>query len=126
LMSDVLRGQIPELEEEIQTQIEDMSSKFVSVVAHVKDNTHRPRAFTGMLRSVLFEVEPEIEIRVELSLALDIVEAAGLVFERFELHHGDRMVPMAGPYVPKAARIQDIDVADQLCTIALGLKKLQR
>ena len=122
LMSDVLKGQIPELESE---QIGQIEGKHVLLLAE-KVTNGTAEGMVGLLRGILFDVEPEIEFRIDLSEALGIVEAPLLSFSRFELHHGERVINIPGPYVVKAARIDDISAQDQLCTISLQLKKPAR
>jgi hypothetical protein len=124
LMSDVLKGQVPELEGE--AGLDPVSGKHVIVVAEKVTNGSKKEGLVGILRSVLFDVEPEIEFRIDLTEALNIVEAQRLAFGGFELHHEARVIPMPGPFVVKACRIDDISAQDQLCTISLHLKKQPR
>lgn len=121
MMSDELHGNVPALEDESGEA--DITSNFVMVVAARRVGAEQ-QPVTGALRTVLFDpTQPEIEIRVEMKDAFDIIEANNQVFDKFDLHHGERIVPMAGPFVVKAARIQDIDVVNQVCTLGLLLDR---
>lgn len=123
LMSDVLKGQVPELEGEVP--VDPFRGKHVIVIAQKTVGT-KQEGVIGILRGVLFDVEPEIELRIDLKEALDIVEGHNLSFNKFELHHDQRVVELPGPFVVKAARIDDISVLDQLCTVSLHLKRPAR
>jgi hypothetical protein len=120
LMSEALRGQVPvELEDEA---VETLGSQAVTVVAAVQIGDTKT-AIVGLLRSVLFEAEPELEFRVTLDEAFNMIEAQQLQFLGFELHYGDRIIRRPGPLLVKGVRIDDIDTVNQLCTLSLGLKR---
>lgn len=122
LMSDVLRGSVPELEGETAPA----ANHVVVIADRITNGGTKRDALVGVLRGILFDVDPEIEFRIALEEAMNIVQAPGLSFGGFELHHGERIIPMPGPFVVKAARIDDINVPDQLCTLSLHLKKQAR
>jgi hypothetical protein len=128
LMSDVLRGRVSEeIEDEATIAAADILEKsVVSVVANLQVGTGKSTAVCGILRSVLFEAEPELEFRVTLDEALGIVEAQNVQFLSFELHHGERVVRTPGPFLIKGARIDDIDALNGLCVLSLGLKRPPR
>jgi hypothetical protein len=124
-MSDVLRGRVdPDLEDEARAGAADALEKsVVSVIANVQIGTGKSTAIVGILRSVLFELEPELEFKVTLDDALGLVQAQNPQFLGFELHHGERVIKVPGPFTIKGARIDDIDPAHGLCILALGLKR---
>ncbi len=119
LMSEQLRGQVPELEDD---QMEELSNKFVYVIA-ARKFAEKPAPMSGILKTVLLDKEPEIEFVVELSDALFSIKTDGLCFDGFELHHGEEIIEIPGPFLVKAARIHDIDAIRQTCVFALSLKK---
>jgi hypothetical protein len=120
LMSEALRGQVAEeLENEAAVSLEHHA---VTVVASIQLGDTKT-AVVGLLRSVLFEAEPELEFRVQLDDALDVVAAQSLQFLGFELHHSERVIETLGPFTVKGARIDDVDTLSQLCTLSLGLKR---
>ncbi len=123
LMSDTLRGQVLDLDN--ADDVDDLAHRYVTVVA-ARRLAGQLNPMTGILRTVLFDIEPEIEFRVELSDAFDLVQADKQTFDCFELHHGTRIVNLVGPFTAKAARIQEIDVRDQMCVIALHLNRTKR
>ena len=122
LMSDVLRGQVPELEGEDPPGLEAL---YVHAIVALQVGSKRT-ALAGILRGVLFGERPELEARVQLEEALDFVRADGLQVLGFELHHGERIVEVPGPFVVENARIDEVSVAEQLCTLSLGLVRQVR
>lgn len=118
MMSEALKGAVPQLEND-----EVLGDEFVvTAEGWMKDGS-----IAGALRSVLFDPKPEIEFRVLLDAAFDVVEAQGLVFTRFTIQRQDRAIELQGPFTVKAARISEID-ADvnpdtQMCVLALSLQR---
>lgn len=118
-MSEALKGQIPELGDDSFAAI---AAGMVTVVAdRIVGQQSLP--LVGILHSVLFDVQPEIEFKVTLVEAFDVVEATDLHFNDIDLHHGVRIVKLAGPFKVLAARIQEIDPSGQVCTLMLSLKR---
>lgn len=128
LMSDILRGKVPEeLEDEAMAgAVDALERSVVSVIANVQIGTGKSTAVTGILQSVLFENEPELEFKLVLDDALAIVEAQELKFLGFELHYGERIIKVPGPLTIKGARIDQIDAAHGLCVLSLGFKRPAR
>jgi len=128
LMSEVLRGQVPaELEDEAIVQAADqLEGSVVTVVANIQFGSGKGTAVVGHLQSVLFDVEPELEFKVTLEDAFNVVSAAQLVFQGYELHYGDRVIKAPGPFLIKAARMDHLDVRNGLCVLGLGLKRPAR
>lgn len=125
LMSDTLKGHVPSLEEDID-KFEEVQSKHVVVVAEKISGAQRT-GLVGILRGVSLGVETEIEFRIDLREALEVIETPGLSFGRFALCHGeDKEIEIPGPFLVKEARIHDISVKDQLCTLGLHLVKPAR
>jgi len=122
LMSDVLRGQVPDLDEQIEANTQDLARKHVLVVAEKTVGAH-VSGIVGILRGALLGPEPEIEFRCQINEALDIIEASSLVFNKFELHHDERVLSVPGPFTVKAAKIDEISAQDQLCTLGLHLSR---
>ena len=123
LMSDALRGRLPEELENEAAETLEQSAVHVIAKFTVGDTG---LAVIGLLRTVLFETEPELEFRTTLDDALTVVSAKSLQFQGFQLQYGDRTVDVPGPFLIKGARIDDISVGDQLCVLALGLKRPPR
>jgi len=111
-----------ELENEAQAA-DILEKSVVSVIANVQVGKGKSTAVCGILRTVLFEAEPELEFRVTLDDALSVVEAQNIQFIGFEPHHGDRVIKVPRPFLIKGARIDDIDAMNSLCVLALGLKR---
>ena len=122
LMSDVLKDRLPQLEDDV---LEPIQGKHVLAVGHMVSG-NETKGVTGILRGVIFGAVPEVEFRLDLEDALGIVQAPQLQFSKFELHHGDKVIDMPGPFVVSMCRIDDISAQDQLCTIWLQLKRQAR
>ena len=124
LMSEALKGHLPEPDEDGDyDQFSAMAGNAVYVVID-RRLSGQSTPLSGLLRSVLFDAEPELEVMIELSEALAVVKAENMSIEGFELHHGnDTTVTVPGPFTLKAAMIQDIDVMQQSCIIALQLQR---
>lgn len=124
LMSEALRGQVPELEDE--QVVDAFRGKHVVVVTE-KVIGGKAEGMVGILRGIMLGVDPEIELRCELKEALEILRANSLSFTKFELHHGEEtIIPIPGPFIVKAARIDEIDVMEQVCTLGLHLQRQVR
>ena len=125
-MSETLRGQVPELDDENVADIDEIQSHHIIVVADKIVNGART-GLVGVLRGLMLGVEPEIEFRIDIDEALDLINTQGLMFGNFELCHGEKKsVKIVGPFVVKSARMEDISVQDQLCTLGLHLVKQAR
>lgn len=123
LMSETLKGQLPDLGDEV---FDNLANGGIYVVMD-RRVAKQQQPLAGVLRSVLFDVVPEVEMRVELAEALAVVQAQDLVIEGVELQHGEETtVKMPGPFTVKAARIQEIDVPAQLCVLALQLQRVKK
>jgi hypothetical protein len=123
LMSRVLEGNVPELEGDSYLNNHEQP---ITVIAgrYIAGNL---LPFVGVLKSILFNsMSPEIEFKVELDEAFAIVEADDISFSKFELHYGERIVPVVGPFLITDVRISDIDTKSQMCSIHIGLKRVQR
>lgn len=120
LMSDELRGQIPDIEEQQQLMID----RLVSVTAKWRSGSPEEHIVVGSLRTFLMGKGSlrEIEFRVLLEDALDIASTADVSFTSIELKHGERTLRSEGRDLVEA-RIIDIEVntEPQMCTLALGL-----
>lgn len=123
LMSDSLKGQIPDIEEEQQSLID----RLIGVTATWKSGDLDDRTIFGSLRTFLMNKNGdfrELELRVLLDDALDMVSVVDVVFTKIELKHGERTLKSEGLSLVET-RIIDIEVNSepQMCTLALGLMR---
>lgn len=131
LMSDVLKGNVPEIED--AQSLEKASMQAVFVIADRQFNG-KSNPMSGILRTILFDKEPEIEFVTQLDDALMTVSTEGLAFGGFELQHGETSIPFTAGEDPKgkwyfgvrAIRILDIDIMRQTCVLALSLKRVSQ
>lgn len=121
-MSETLRGNVPFLEGEELPRAVDQH--VVVILERIVGGASTP--LVGVLRGVLLGPEPELELRCELKEALDILEASNLSIGCFELHHGQRVLSVPGPFSIKAARLDEIAPEDQLCALGLHMTRTSR
>ena len=120
MMSDVLKGQIPTIEDELVEQ--KVETSVIVIAQRVMGAKNEP--LVAILKGVLFGVEPEVELRVCLDDAFNVIQATDMTLASLELHHGERIISMPGPFIIKQARIDEI--SDQMCTLGLHLKRQVR
>jgi len=125
MMSEALKGRLTDDDGVVGEDTPPVLAVTVVAVIKVGD---KQTAIVGLLRSALFDTDtPELEFKVQLSDALDFVAAKSLLFQGFELHHGATCaVAVEGPFIVKGARIDDINVVEQLCVLCLGLERTIR
>lgn len=116
LMSDDLKDRISD-----DQQAGDVPAFVIVIADRVTAGAEKP--IVGVLRTVLFDQEPEIEFKVMLSEAFSVINSNHQYFKSFELQNGEDKINMPGPFVVKAARIQEVDPKDQMCVLALSLKR---
>jgi hypothetical protein len=121
LMSEALRGQVPELEGEAET----LQQEAVIASAMVQIGGKKT-AIVGVVRFFLLGAEPELGFKVQLDDAFEVASAEQLQFLGFEVHHGERVLKVPGPFIIKDALVDEIDPASQLCVLSLGLKRPPR
>lgn len=122
LMSEALRGRLPDEyeDESMQPTVAEGVTAIVRITAGVKEKM----TLVGAFRSALFEKEPEIEFRVHLDEALDLVSAKDPEVDGFEIHKGERVVKVDGPFLLKGTRIDEVAPGSDMCLLALGLKRV--
>lgn len=121
LMSDVLKGNVADIDPD---QLDELQGRYVlAVIDRTAQGQRVP--ITGIMLSVLFDLKPEIEVKVELNEALDLIEAKDQVINLIDLHHGERIVPLKGPFKVAAARIQEVDPKVQMCVLHLQLERVK-
>lgn len=123
LMSEVLKGQIDSVDENFVDELLDAG---VFVILNCQSNVEN-KTLSGVLRSVLFDEVPELELRLEISSALDLVKINNLSILSVQLQHGaSNTVDIPGPFKIKAARIEELDVPNQLCVLSLQLLRSRK
>jgi hypothetical protein len=118
LMSEELHGQIPDLDEQYFTLIENLI-----LVRGIFETPDGEDYLDGPLVAILSSDNPEVEIKLNLPLALDVVRRkSNLVFKSFNVYHKKVPTVLNGPFTISAAKICDINVNEQYCTLILGLQ----
>jgi hypothetical protein len=125
LMSEVLKEQIPE-GDDAGDPLNGIETLAVYVVVDRRISGQKS-PLTGILSSVLFGAEPEVELMVNIGDALETINASQLEILGVELQYGeDVTVPMPGPFNVKAARLDKIDVIQQSCVLSMQLARVAK
>lgn len=125
LMSDSLRGMVPELEEE---QFKAFQDAFVIVALVMNDGT-AARETTGNLVGLSLESSDvvKVDVRVSVSEAYGVVKrhlSSGLTCEVLQLLLGDEGVRIDGPRRASVAKMYDFDHHNKMCVLALDLVRV--
>lgn len=120
-MSEGLMGRVPELEEGHEQTFESLVQNVPTLLITLEGRNNIP--MIGALRAVLADARPELEARVTVDDALDIVThvSSSLRVSSYEIHCGERVETFEGPFEVKSARMQEIDVPSQQCTLLILL-----
>jgi hypothetical protein len=122
LMSESLKGMIPELEEE---QTRAFSDAFV--VTTLELNTPKEsNLIVGSLDGISFDNSSEIklDIRVEVKEAYEAFKkytTAGLSSRLLYLHLGDNEICLEGPFKVNNFKIMSFDHQNRMCTLGVDL-----
>lgn len=124
LMSDSLKGVLPEFEEE---QLKAFSESFVVTTLEVLWND-TSELISGSLVGISFESLEEIklDIRVSTKEAYDIIKkytSSGLTSRVFFLHLGDDEIVFQGNYQISNPKAHSFDHQNRMCTLGVDLIK---
>lgn len=128
LMSDDLRGKVPELDDDILKQYE---SNFIFGVLEGVD----PAAGNNMLGNLVglalenpvkwdFRVGLETALRFLSRYAGDSPTTITIRCEGFQLFLGDGVLRFPGPFNVVKPKIYDIDNGNRMCTLAVDLTRV--
>ena len=117
MMSKELLQQLPELSEESLTP----ALKSIALVYfHDEANDFE---LSGPVFSFAATEEPEIELKVDLKKAIDVLSKKDFLnFDRVSLLHKDAIINLEGSFCVFAARIFELDFEKQSCILMLWLK----
>lgn len=119
MMSEELLGQVPDLEgQNLNKLIANL------IVASLRDENTGVE-ISGPVSAILSSDEPEIELKMNLTSAFNILankEKLNKVQAIKVLHNGVVFV-IEGSFYVDLAKILDINLNEQTCVLALGLKK---
>lgn len=129
LMSEELRGAVPELEGQVDALSrlanEMVTQNLIKVVIHrffgeVEDS------MLGVVQSFRLGVSPnEFAFTVGIDEAFKTIDRDGLSFGGFELHYGEMVKDVVGPFRVLNVIIQDIDPLKNLCTMHLIVERVE-
>jgi hypothetical protein len=126
LMSDSIKGMVPELEDD---QIEQLSDSYVmTTFQFLLEGTEK--ILGGSLVGISLEnlEEIKLDVRVNLGDAYDIIkkyveETSRLSCGMFYMHLGDSEIPFSGPFEVSRPKIHDFDHQNKMCTLGVDLIK---
>lgn len=121
LMSDSIRGMIPDLEEEYIATLGD--SYVIITLADL------PSVTSGILVGISIEslAEIRLDIRVKLNEAYNTIKnytTSGLSCRLLYMHLGDDEICLPGPYKISSPKILDIDPQNKMCTLGVDLIRI--
>lgn len=124
MMSDSLRGVLPEFEDQIQ----EFSEAFVVVTIEVNSDDMSD-LLSGGLVGISFESSEEIklDIRVSINKAYDVIKkhtTSGLTSRMFFLHLGDDEIVFQGNYKISRPKMDSFDHQNRTCTLGVDLIKI--
>jgi len=121
LMSDSLRGMLPDLEDD---QLKLLSDAFVIATIELLFEQN-VEVVAGSLAGASFDnLEIKLDIRAGLNDAYDVIKkfkTSGLSCRLFYLHRGDDEICFEGPYKISSTKIMDFDRQLKMCTIGFDL-----
>jgi hypothetical protein len=97
--------------------------QFIIVALDRFINGIRSEPIMGTLVSFLLDKSPEIEIMLSITDGMECIRAMGSVnqINEVQLHHGENLVSLEGPYEIEAMRMQDINPVSQTCVLSMKL-----
>lgn len=123
LMSDVLRGQIPALEDEQFKEIEDA---FVVAAVRLVRKDEEPRIVTGIMNGISMEGPViNMDIRLDIREAFDVLsqhKASPYDCDMCMLEMAQEVTNM-GSYRIVGLKMMDFDRQDKTCTLGIDLFK---
>ena len=121
LMSDSLRGMVPELEDEVLERVQD---GYISIALLQKDLD----PLTGICVGISYDAtEVKIDMRVELHKAYQFMKRLmheEVVSQELNLSLSNDFVVIHGPHRVKTPRLTDFDHSTKLCTLGIDLFKM--
>jgi hypothetical protein len=126
LMSDSIRGMIPELEEEY---VASLSDSCVIITLELQSELSEPfTTLSGILVGISMETVSliKIDIRTRLNEAYDTIKkysTSGLSCRMFYMHLEDNQISLSGPYKISSSKILDVDHQNKMCTLGVDLIK---
>lgn len=121
MMSDELVGQVANLEDE---ELNKLISHLVLV--SMKDLSTEIE-ISGPAAAILFSGEPEVEIKMSISSAINVMANKSNLnrIDSIKVLHDGIVASIEGEFYVDLAKILDINVDEQTCLLAIGLKKKQ-
>jgi len=123
LMSDSLKGMIPELEDEVTQTLTSMDSVVITVI---EINGLEP--LIGTLDGIQVEKQSiKLDVKLKLEEAYEIfiliTSGADLLCNGIQLHLSEKINRIIGPYFLTSPKLFGIDMHNKLCMLGMDLIK---
>ena len=123
LMSDSLRGVVPELDDE---EVEKYRDSYIVVSADLSDGDEF--ILSGLCVGIAFEPsETKIDIKVPLALGYEVfarLKSGKQTCKCLYLNRGQDVLEYPGPYSVVSPRLTDFDRPTVMCNLGLDLIKM--
>lgn len=125
LMSDSLKGMVPELEDDATQTAAGIANSFVIAVLEMRS----AELIAGSLDGISIEDNSiKVDVKVNIDNAYDLMimmsNGARPVCEAIQLHKGDKMHRIPGPYEMTTPKMFGIDPPSKLCVLAVDLIRI--
>lgn len=117
-MSDVLKGQVPSLEDDGNEKVETLVNQHALVVITFSNE----KTLVGILRGI--EINESVTVSLRVSLQEGLKSLDPLVVTKLQIHVEDDVTELTvtSQNAPAVA-IDEIDHIEQMCTLSFKLKR---
>ena len=119
LISNELVDQLPDIDQ-ISGIIDEL------LLVYIRDDASGVE-ISGSASSLLFADDPEVEVKMSISGALDVLKnREKALFTSIKVAHNKNLIQLEGKYEIHAAKIFNVNVEEQSCILAVGLKQVKK
>jgi hypothetical protein len=125
LMSDSIRGIIPDLEDDVSQIVAQASDSFIITALEI----HGDEAVVGSLDGISVDeriVKLDVKLKLEQAYQLfnQVVAGKETTCEAVQLHLGDKMSRVPGPFKLVTPKMFGIDANNKMCVLAVDLIRI--
>lgn len=125
LMSDSLRGIVPDLEDDSSQISEHLFNSFIIVILEMND----AEFLTGSLDGISLEEKViKLDVKLKIDSVYDIINDMSLgavpACNAVQLHFGEKATRIVGPFKFASPKMFAIDHQNKLCVLAIDLIKI--
>jgi len=125
LMSDSLRGTVPDLEDDSSQTSEQLLNSFIIVVLEMND----AEILTGSLDGISLEEKViKLDVKLKIDSVYDLINDMSLgvvpTCNAIQLHLGEKANRIIGPFKFTSPKMFAIDHPNKLCVLGIDLIKI--